>query len=255
MNIQRNLVELFQYIEVFGWTSGINTFTKIKFNSTDRIKLKDIQYPIKLRSGSSDVNAFRQVFLYKEYNFETAEPHFIIDGGSNIGLAAVYFANKFPKATIVSIEPESKNFNLLKENTSAYKTIHPIQSGIWNKTTFLKVRNIGLGNWGFIVEEQLEEDADTFKAISIGDILKKFKQEQIDILKLDVEGAEREIFTSNYQDWLPVTKILIVELHDRMKKGCSRAFFNAMLEYNFSVEQLGENLICTNDNLKTVDFQ
>ncbi len=103
MNIRRNLVELSQYIEVFGWTSGVKIFSKIKFNSADRLKLKGVQYPIKLRSGSSDINAFRQVFLYREYNFETKEPQFIIDGGSNIGLAAIYFANKFPKATIVSI--------------------------------------------------------------------------------------------------------------------------------------------------------
>lgn len=247
MNIRRNLVELFQYIEVFGWTSGVKIFSKIKFNSTDRLKLKGVQHPIKLRSGSSDINAFRQVFLYKEYNFETTEPQFIIDGGSNIGLAAIYFANKFPQATIVSIEPELENFNLLKENTREYKTIHPIQSGIWNNTTFLKVKNIGLGNWGFIVEEHSAEDADTFRAISIGDILKKFNQPEIDILKLDVEGAEKEIFSSNYQNWLPVTKILIVELHDRMKKGCSKAFFKALLEYDFTVEQLGENLICTNE--------
>jgi FkbM family methyltransferase len=249
MNVKRNLVELFQYIETLGWTSGLNIFTKVKFNSTENIKLKNLRYPFTLRSGSSDINAFRQVFIYNEYNFDVPQPNFIIDGGSNIGLAAIYFANKFPNATIVSIEPESENFNLLKANTNKYNTIHPLKSGIWSTSTFLKVKNIGLGNWGFIVEEQEEEDADTFRAISISDILKKFNRTQIDILKLDVEGAEKEIFSTNYQEWLPNTRVLIVELHDRMKKDCSKALFKALLNYDFTVEQLGENLVCVNQQL------
>ncbi len=249
MNIKRNLVELFQYVEALGWTGGLRIFAKVKFNSTDNIKLQSVKHSFKLRSGSSDVNAFRQVFIYNEYNFEVSEPTFIIDGGSNIGLAAIYFANKFPSATIVSIEPEAENFNLLKANTSKYQMIHPLQSGIWSTSTFLKVRNIGLGNWGFIVEEQKEEDNDTFQAISINDILKIFNKSQIDILKLDVEGAEKEIFTSNYHDWLPNTRVLIVELHDRMKKDCSKALFKALLNYDFTVEQLGENLVCVNQQL------
>jgi FkbM family methyltransferase len=249
MNLKRNLVELFQYIETLGWTSGLSIFAKVKFNSTESIKLKHIKYPFKLRSGSSDINAFRQVFIYNEYNFEVTEPSFIVDGGSNIGLAAIYFANKFPMATIVSIEPEIENFKLLLANTNNYSSIHPLQSGIWSSSTFLKVRNIGLGNWGFIVEEQQHEDEDTFSAISISDILQKFNKTRIDILKLDVEGAEKEIFSSNYQDWLPNTKVLIVELHDRMKKDCSKALFKALLNYDFTVEQLGENLVCVNQQL------
>lgn len=248
MNVQRNLIELFQYIDVLGWTNGASVFAKVKLKKTGSIRLNGVKYPITLRSGSSDIYAFRQVFIYLEYNFEAAgEPRFIIDGGSNVGLAAVYFANRFPKATIVSIEPESSNFEMLRRNTQAYPAIHPIQSGIWSSSTFLKIKDLGLGNWGFIVEEQETEDKDTFKAISIGDIMKQFNRQEIDILKLDVEGAEKEIFTKNYQEWLPYTNILVVELHDRMKKGCSKAFFKAMIEYDFSIHQLGENLICTKE--------
>lgn len=252
MNIKKNLVEVFQYIDALGWINGLSTFTKIKLNFTSIIQPSEIKYPFKLRSGSSDINAFRQVFVYKEYSFEVyAEPKFIIDGGSNVGLAAIYFANQFPNAKIVSVEPELENFNLLRFNTKNYPNISPIQSGIWKSSTFLKVRNLGLGNWGFIVEEIPHEDNETFKAVSIGDILKQFNQNEIDILKLDVEGAEKEIFSDNYQEWLPKTRILIVELHDRMKKDCSKAFFRALLDYDFTVEQLGENLICRNEKIIT----
>lgn len=245
MNVKKNLVEVFQYIDALGWVNGLSTFVKIKLNFTSSIHPKGVKYPFKLRGGSSDINAFRQVFVYKEYNFQIPfEPQFIIDGGSNVGLASIHFTNQFPSAQIVSIEPELENFDLLKFNTKRYTKISPIKSGIWGKSTFLKIRDLGLGNWGYIVEEVDREDNNTFKAISIGDIVKQFNKIEIDILKLDVEGAEKEIFSDNYQEWLPKTKILIIELHDRMKKGCSKALFNALLEYDFMVEQLGENLIC-----------
>ena len=77
--------------------------------------------------------------------------------------------------------------------------------------------------------------------------MKKMDWDHIDILKLDVEGAEKEIFSSNYEDWLPKTKVLIIELHDRMRKGCSKVVFSAISEYNFSLDISGENLVFTKE--------
>lgn len=246
MNINRNLIQLFQITDALGYGKGISTFAKIKLKNTNSISIPGVKHPFKLRAGTSDINAFNQVFVYQEYNFPVDfEPKFIIDGGSNVGLAAIYFANKFPNATIVSIEPESGNFKLLTENTKPYPNVKPIQSGIWSSSTFLRIRDLGLGNWGFVVEETDKEDKDTFRAVSIPDIMKQFAKTEADIVKLDIEGAEKEVFTKNYREWMPNTRILVVELHDRMKKGCSRAFFSALLEYDFSVEQMGENLVCT----------
>jgi len=250
MKIRRNLSELFQFADVLGWGKGLAAFTKIKIRSNSPLRLNGIRYPVSLRTGSSDVIAFRQVFILREYNFKTTfDPKFIIDGGSNIGMAAVYFANKYPNAAIVSVEPETSNYNLLVENTKRYPQIRPLKSGIWGHSSILRVKDLGYGNWGFIVEELQEETPDSFKATSISDIMKLTGQKEIDILKLDVEGAEKEIFSENYREWLSATKVLVVELHDRMKEGCSKAFFKAMLEYDFEIEIMGENLVCTRKDL------
>lgn len=245
MKIRRNLSELFQFADVLGWGKGLSTFAKIKLRSNSPIHLNGIKHPFRIRTGSSDVIAFRQVFILREYNFKVSfEPKFIIDGGSNIGMAAIYFANKYPSAAIVSVEPETSNYDLLVANTKAYPAVRPLKSGIWNKSSFLRVKDLGYGNWGFIVEELDEETPDSFRATSIADIMKLAGQKEIDILKLDIEGAEKEVFSEGYRDWLPVTKVLVVELHDRMKDGCSKAFFKAMLEYDFEIEMMGENLVC-----------
>ena len=245
MNIRGNLIELFLYINRLGLASGASSFFKIKTGNMNNIRLKGLKHPFKLRKASSDIAIFYQVFMDKEYKFDAGfNPGFIIDGGGNVGLGALYFANVYPDAKIVSVEPESDNYNMLIDNTRAYDNIHPIQSGLWNKSTYLKVKNIGLGDWGFVVEECDKEGAETFRALSIADIMTQYQADEIDILKLDIEGAEKEVFTSNYDRWLPKTKILIVELHDRMKAGCSSAFIKAMAQYNFTIHPLGENFIC-----------
>ena len=72
----------------------------------------------------------------------------------------------------------------------------------------------------------------------------KFNIPYIDILKMDIEGAEKEIFEFGYANWIPKVKVMIVELHDRYKEGCSKAFFKTMGEYEFSSRIRGENIIC-----------
>ena len=245
MNIRGNIFGLLRYINRLGLASGASSFFKIKTGNTNSIRLKELKHPFKLRKTSSDIAVFHQVFIDKEYNFNAGfNPRFIIDGGGNVGLAALYFANVYPDAKIVSVEPESDNYNMLVDNTRAYDNICLIQSGLWNKSTYLKVKDIGLGDWGFIVEECDKEDAETLKALSIADIMIQYQVDEIDILKLDIEGAEKEIFTSNYDQWLPKTKILILELHDWMKEGCSGAFIKAMARHNFTIRPQGENLVC-----------
>ena len=50
---------------------------------------------------------------------------------------------------------------------------------------------------------------------------------------MDVEGAEREIFSGEHDKWLPKVKILIVEHHDFYKPGATKALFKALTNYDF----------------------
>ena len=63
---------------------------------------------------------------------------------------------------------------------------------------------------------------------------------------LDIEGSEKEVFSTDFENWLPKTKVIVIELHDAMKTGCSRAVFAAVNKYNFSFNFKGENIIFTN---------
>ena len=74
---------------------------------------------IKLRTKSTDLQAFANVWILKEYEikgFEIKEDDVIIDIGAHIGLFALFASLNSPKGKIISIEPHPKNFLILKEN-------------------------------------------------------------------------------------------------------------------------------------------
>ncbi|MBU1682748.1 FkbM family methyltransferase, partial [Patescibacteria group bacterium] len=196
------------------------------------------------REDTTDMAIFKQIFIQKDYDFPiNMNPKFIIDGGANVGYASLFFANKFPDAEIVAIEPEDSNFEVLQKNTSEYKQVKTIKAGIWHKKAKLKIVGTEWGKCGFMTKEVDTADTYDAKTITIDEILKQSKYDEIDILKLDVEGAEKEIFSSNYDSWLGKVNVLIIELHDRIKMGCSEAFYSAIKKYNFEETESGENIV------------
>jgi len=62
------------------------------------------------------------------------------------------------------------------------------------------------------------------KALTVNDLLDNYGLERIDILKIDIEGAEKEVF-SNSSSWLGKVDAIIIELHEHTKAGASRSFY------------------------------
>jgi hypothetical protein len=78
----------------------------------------------------------------------------------------------------------------------------------------------------------------TVNTITIPEIIKSYGH--IDILKLDVEGAEFNLFDENSMEWLKLVNVIMIEFHDRFVPGCSRRFFNTTND--FPLESVkGEN--------------
>lgn len=232
-----------------GLAEAIRIYLRLKVGNRNNIGVSKLAHPFSMRKNPYDYGTFEEVIVKEAYKMSwNFIPNRIIDGGGNIGLTAAYFATQFPQASIVSLEPDEENFQLLSKNVSLYQNIKALQGGVWNKSASLVVKDVGLGNNGFMVEEVTPDTRGAIKAWSIGDLMKEMQWDHCDVVKLDVEGSEKEIFSENYESWLPKTKVLIVELHDRMKKGCSKAVFGTMSQYDFSFEVAGENLIFRNEN-------
>jgi FkbM family methyltransferase len=239
------IYNIFRYAKRFSF-EGLSLLLKQHFSHKEFILFKTTEFkqPIKLRNKTSDINTFNQVIFDEEYELKLDfDPKVIIDCGANIGLAAVYFKNRYPKAKVISLEVESSNYSLLKDNVSGYEDVVAYNKGIWNKTTNLKIENISSANWSFMVSEAPDDYEGGVEAISLDEIMKENNLQYIDILKIDIEGSEKELFEKNYDSWMSKTKVLIIELHDKKRKGCSVSLFKAVSKYNFEMYHKGENMV------------
>jgi FkbM family methyltransferase len=235
---------LTKIIKRLGLSEGLKLYYRIKIEKPEVWHLKELRHPLYLRPGTSDLIVFKQIFGKGEYDISFPKtPLTIIDGGANIGLFSVLMTNRYPDAKIYSIEPDTGNYAQLKKNTVSYPMVTPIQAGIWNKSCFLKVIDEGLDQWGLQVKEAEAGINTGLKAITIGDIMDQYELEVLDVVKLDVEGAEAIIFQDNYEKWLSVTKTLIIELHDWNWPGISANFEKAISRYKHTKTTHGEYCI------------
>lgn len=241
---------LFSYYLKFGLSGIILLFKRTFLNDKlIDIKIPQIKYRLYLRNGTSDISVFNQIFYHCEYeNDYKITPKTIIDCGANIGLSAVFFSNKFPNSKIIAVEPEKSNYEMLIRNTKNYSNIKCYNYGIWNKSCNLLIESNDAGNWGFTTKEVNYENENVIKSLSLTDLLLKNNIDKVDILKVDIESAEKEVFEAIPKDFFKKVKIIIIELHDRMKMHCSKTFFNAIADFDYVLEFRGEYVVCYLNN-------
>jgi FkbM family methyltransferase len=211
---------------------------------TLKIYLSCLGRAITLRGATTDIHCFDQVFISEEYNspFEIS-PRVIVDAGANIGMATLYFVSRYPNARIVAIEPESSNFQMLQRNCAGLSNIVLVQAALWPVQRPLTISDAGDGAWAYSVTAQSSnESIAEVSAITIEDILRKLAVSDIDLLKLDIEGSERELFSTDTEAWLGRVGCIVIELHDRLRPGCAKAFYSALAGREFAQEIRGENI-------------
>ncbi len=242
-------LKLYYLFKNYGFSHGMWLYLVV--GRRPYFRVKGVKHHIHLRSATTDIQTFEQVFITKEYDFPPGcDPSVIIDAGANIGLASAYFANQYPGARIIAIEPEASNYQMLKKNSALYKNVSPVKAALWNKDGELHVKDNGNGEWAFTVSSDEEESREKVQAVSIPYLMQAYEIPAIDILKIDIEGAEKELFTSNYENWLPFVRVLVIELHDQYKQGCSRQFFETISKYQFSFHATEDRLLLRNENFQ-----
>ncbi|HMO33855.1 MAG TPA: FkbM family methyltransferase [Lacibacter sp.] len=242
-----SIIQLILLIRNYGFSTAFSLWAQLFFypGSTARVRSRLFRNPVRLRKTDSDIEIFNQVFAERQYQWPgimELQPRVIVDAGANIGLAALYFARLFPDARICCVEPDAGNLALLQENTRNYPTISNLHGAVWNTSAYLEINNPE----GFSAGRSLQNAAGntSIQGYTVPEIMQHFGVEQIDILKMDIEGAEKEIFGEGDTSWLNKVRILVIELHDMYRVGTARAFFRVM-QHKFSrLYVQGENLVC-----------
>jgi len=233
------------YIKKWGF-AGLRLYIQKKniFSKYISFHLPELKEPIYLRHNTSDVKTFDKIFLEDEYNFDPEHsPKVIIDAGANVGVASIYFAIKYPNAMIISLEPEKSNFNILMKNSKKYKNISCLNKALWHTKEPLYIKNPEANKESFEIQAQdLSNGIDIIEGISIDELMANFKINQIDILKIDIEGSEKEVFSHN-TDWLNKVRVIFIEFHDRKKAGCRESFSKAIKNHVVQIKNKGESTI------------
>jgi FkbM family methyltransferase len=233
------------YYQVFG-PRGLWIFARtrhLEVPAEMELRVPDFGHRLVLRLKSSDLPTYSKIFRSQDYHFYTSkEPRFIIDAGANVGYAALYFAKQFPEARILAIEPEEGNFKLLQKNTATFRNIVPVHGALWNKNGTINLVDPGIGPWGFQTHENASEHAfvTSVPAFTIDRLMKDHGFERVDILKVDIEGGEKEVF-ENSEEWIDKVGVIMAELHDAMKPGCSVSFGKATAKFDLGARK-GENV-------------
>lgn len=219
-----------------------------------------------LRGSVSDRAVFWQCLVMRQYD-STGMPHqqrimdgiariaaqgrvpLFLDCGANIGLASVWFATQFPSARIIAIEPDAENFKQLSLNAAQFQQrVLPIHGAVGGESGLVDVVNRERGSSGFQVAPAAENSTGAVKSYAIADLVNMVPNAGLVLVKLDVEGSQREIFAGN-ADWLGDAMAVVIELDDWQFpwQGTSRNFIRAIARYPYEFVLNGENLFCFRD--------
>lgn len=220
---------------------------RIRFGSPDRMYSLNVpqwQHPVCVRGGkSSDTTILYEILVTNEYRLENLKtPETIIDGGANIGLACVAMLNRFPSARIISVEPFAGTFEVCRKNLEPYgKRATALQGAIWPKEGRVRL-DPQAEDCANKVTTSSDGDAATAEAFTMPALIDAAGG-FVDLLKLDVEGSELEIFGPGAGEWLPFVRNIVIELHGQ---DCFDRFFGALGDYDYELSNQDNVYSCMN---------
>jgi FkbM family methyltransferase len=133
----------------------------------------------------------------------------VVDCGANIGITSLFLAARYPDATILSVEPHPENFALLKTNVAGVPRVFPIRACVTGSPQSAVRFTVDQAAWGNRIATN--SHGVLVPAITIEELCKQNGIEKIDLLKLDIEGAEEQVLKNG--TFLARTENIIVELH------------------------------------------
>jgi FkbM family methyltransferase len=172
---------------------------------------------IHYRPGGSDVENITKKLLKRESEYwlpPQFQPRTILDLGANIGMASVDFAFRYPAASITAIEPVEANFRLLEKNIAGFPNIRARQAAVGREDARAALRGAGQSfhaqPWS---EESARAGREQITVRGINSLIDELGLEQIDLIKIDVEGAEYDVLTTLKPALLQNVQWIVGELH------------------------------------------
>lgn len=171
---------------------------------------------IYLRKKSVDSEVFDYVFVEKYHRpfKEVGNPSpVILDLGTNVGLTVVDFKMLYPGAKIYAYEMDKENYDMAVKNCDGLQDVFLFNKAVWVNSGFVEYdKNVNDDAYKIDVSSGNSGNKIQVATISIDDIIAKNNLTVIDYVKMDIEGAEYEIFQQE-TNWLKLTREIKIEVH------------------------------------------
>ena len=209
--------------------------------------LRPARMSVHIRPMQSDLDVLDEIFVKDVYGVVkrlVPDCRRIIDLGGNIGLAARYFGTAYPDSTILSVEPFSENIEVMRRNLGGLVSAgrcRILQAAAWDKNEAVEICRPKDPNklCGLFVQSLGEPDDSRMSApgLPMASILEASGFDMVDLVKIDIEGAERAVF--HQADWLHQVRALAIEFHGSSRQEIG---FDALMKrYGFRVLEDGNH--------------
>ena len=217
-----------------------------------------VQGKVSLREVGSDILTFEEVFkqqIYRNVLTKLEQCETVIDLGANIGLASLYFAGHYPSCQLFAVEPNADTYRVLNANLNELIEMgrcRTVKAAVWGSEKALVAdRSQAPEHYSAFTtkEARPEENAgETMMGLPIQKIIKNSGFTKIDLLKVDIEGAEVELFKGD-AGWLRSVRSIAIEFHGDSRNECQ--FDEIMRNYRFHIYDQDPHTVLAVRNGKT----
>lgn len=211
-------------------------------------KIHDYNRSFLLQRKSSDTRVFEQIIADEEYapivevfKEKNSSISTFIDAGANVGLTSAYIQSFYPDVKTICLEPSSSTMTRLKRNLKLNGiNAKCYEKGLWSSegTLYADRSFRDKQDWSFRLTN-VHNGGEKIEVTTISTILRENEIETIDLLKVDVEGAEKEIFEdTKIDEWLKKVKVIAIEIHDEF--DCRLSIESKLVSSGFKIQHSGE---------------
>ncbi|MEO8399861.1 MAG: FkbM family methyltransferase [Ignavibacteriaceae bacterium] len=184
----------------------------IKFGSVLRNETKKIDflnYQITVVDCLSFIYQFKEIFVKGAYLFKTENSSpLIYDCGANIGVSCLYFKSIYPNAKIKAFEADPSIAKVLEQNlkNNSIIDVEVISKAVWTNNGGVEFSSDNADGGSIFGSKNKTK----VESIRLKNLLEK--EDKINLLKIDIEGAEAEVLEDCRQSLTNVERIF-VEYH------------------------------------------
>jgi len=201
-------------------------------------------YPLQVRKDTSDPDVFGQVFIDREYAMldDLKDVRFVVDCGAYVGYSAAYFLSRWPGCRLIAFEADWDNCRQLIRNVINYYDAVWNRCAIWSHGDGVKLSGTRYRDgreWAIHVQDCEPGEEPTTPSTDMSWL---FAYPRVDLLKMDIEGAEAVVFSAPDLSWIDRVDNLVIETHDDscFGPGVSKLVADVMTQRGFNGSHHGE---------------